>query len=139
MSDLSQFGILPVLSPRNFIAIIQNCPKVIHPSSKIWSGLFSVFRSVVRHYDLQSYTRTGDKWNIPTRGSGNSNSGTATPMAAGGGGGSSQRQFGTEDHRLGFLPIGPEVHDDVRSRKDDHPFLQVRIQKFPRILRTLLM
>ncbi|XP_075261826.1 uncharacterized protein LOC142353459 isoform X2 [Convolutriloba macropyga] len=81
-------------------------------------------RSVVRHYDLQSYTRTGDKWNIPTRGSGNSNSGTATPMAAGGGGGSSQRQFGTEDHRLGFLPIGPEVHDDVRSRKDDHPFLQ---------------
>jgi len=72
-------------------------------------------RSVVRHYDLQSYTRTGDRWNIPGGGS-RRGSNPASP--------GSQRQFGTDDPRLGMLPIGAEVHDELRSRKEDHPFLQ---------------
>ena len=62
-------------------------------------------RSVVRHYDLQSYTRPGDKWRIPE-------------------GTEQHRQYGTEDPRLGLLPIGAEVKDEMRDRKEEHQFLQ---------------
>lgn len=62
-------------------------------------------RSVVRHYDLENYTRSGDKWKIPDA---NEN----------------YNEYGTEDPRLGLLPISPEVSNDMRNRKDESNFLR---------------